>query len=100
MANIDDIAYAIGADKKNPTGIKDWFGRVVSLSPFKVARLGSEIGVECVNLAVRSYPVFKDRNNSFFICYFCTELYFIFRQAFTEKRYEMRYFCASVTGFK
>ncbi len=47
MANIDDIAYAIGADKKNPTGIKDWFGRVVSLSPFKVARLGSEIGVEC-----------------------------------------------------
>lgn len=54
MANIDDIAYAIGADKKNPTGIKDWFGRVVSMSPFKVARLGSEIGVECVNLAAAS----------------------------------------------
>lgn len=54
MANIDDIAYAIGADKKNPAGIKDWFGRVVSMSPFKVARLGSEIGVECVNLAAAS----------------------------------------------
>lgn len=54
MANIDDIAYAIGANRRDAPGIKDWFGKVVSVSPFKVARLGSEVGVECVNLSSAS----------------------------------------------
>ena len=50
MANIDEVAFAIGADSKNESGMKDWFGRVVSTSPFKVARLGSIVGADCVRL--------------------------------------------------
>ena len=51
MASLDDAAYAIGANKKQKPSMRDWFGTVVSVSPLKVAPLGSTTGVTCVPLA-------------------------------------------------
>ena len=45
--DIDDAARAVGADRKKEPSMGDWFGTVVSTSPFKVAPLGSEVGLEC-----------------------------------------------------
>ena len=57
MANIDEIANAIGANKKAVPAIKSWFGKAISSSPLVVAPLGyrpreneQEQGVECTAL--------------------------------------------------
>lgn len=47
LPNIDDTAHAIGADKKKADALDDWFGEVKSTSPFRVAPLGSNVGLEC-----------------------------------------------------
>lgn len=47
LPNIDDTAHAIGADKKPAAALDDWFGEVKSTSPFRVAPLGSTVGLEC-----------------------------------------------------
>lgn len=41
MPDVDDIAYASGANKRPPKSLDDFTGKVTSLSPFKVNQLGA-----------------------------------------------------------